>query len=576
MNLHSLKLKIILSSAVCIILLGVASNVYLYSYLTSIIAEKSDNIDRLNLETIHSGLDHILYQLEQLGSLCANDLDVAKAMRNSGLNTLSSKREALRAQETLKLYLSASNVEKYVTKLMAFNGHDLMTQAGSSVYNSMEDASRVRALPLYRAPSSNNARWTAAVSESIVDGKECIALLSPIYDFATSSYNGWLYIEMNMDWLSDIISPYGDTSFFISRGDGSLVSAGNSGTLPDVFGTQPLYDGQRLKHDGKVYHIQAISLRLGGLTLLGGFDVTFLSSGGRPLIYTVMVVIATSLVVAMVLAVLLSNIITRPLTRLMHRIRKISRNDLSYDPEIERGNDEIAHLGRMLNEMSGSIRSLLSEMEDMYKKEKNSEIALLQSQVNPHFLYNTLDSIHWMAAIQKNTGIMTMTKSLSALLKNLAKGVGDKIPLEEELSLLCSYVDIQSLRYMESFEFIIDVPKELLMCKIVKFTLQPLVENAIFHGVEPKGGQGLISVSASEDSGDLLITVRDDGVGMTAEELASVLSARDKASSGGLSGIGVQNVDERLKLVYGSRWGLTIRSEKNVCTEATVRIPKEV
>lgn len=415
-----------------------------------------------------------------------------------------------------------------------------------------------------------------AVSSSLVNGGDCIVLMSPIYNYTTSSYTGWLYAEMDMDFLNAVIGLYGDGSFFITDSAGYPLETGPS-TLPESFFTQPLEDGHTICDGNTVYRLQSAPLRLDGLNIFSKSDVTYLStSEGRPVLYTVAVVVITSLVAAIMLAVLLSSIITRPLGRLMDRIRKISDNDFNHDPDIERGNDEIALTGKLLNEMTGSVNNLLRAPEEMYIRQKNAEIALLQSQVNPHFLYNTLDSIHWMATIQKNTGIITITKSLSTLLKNLAKGIGNKISLGEELSLLQDYINIQNLRFMENFTYINRVPERLFSCQIIKFTLQPLVENAIFHGIEPKGTPGIITVDATQDGDFLLITIRDDGVGMTAEELA-VLTGDNTVSlrQNGFSGMGIYNVHERIKLTYGGQCGLAYVSEKGAYTEVTVRIPKE-
>ena len=149
---------------------------------------------------------------------------------------------------------------------------------------------------------------------------------------------------------------------------------------------------------------------------------------------------------AVCLAVLTSAYLSRPVSRLNARLRRIAANDFSFDPEIEKPQDELGQIGRTVNEMSMSIQHLLQETEEMYTQRRNIEIALLQSQVNPHFLYNTLDSIRWMAVIQKNPGIASITRSLSNLLKNIAKGTQDKITLAEELGLLQDYIAIQAVR----------------------------------------------------------------------------------------------------------------------------------
>ena len=185
---------------------------------------------------------------------------------------------------------------------------------------------------------------------------------------------------------------------------------------------------------------------------------------------------------------------------------------------------------------------------------------LLQSQVNPHFLYNTLNSVHWMAVVQKNTGIEKMVKSLVSLLKNISKGVSDKITLADELALLEDYINIQSIRYMGAFEYVCKVPEELQQYRIIKFTLQPLVENAIFHGIVPKGAFGVVTVDAFEEENFLVVTITDDGTGMTEDTVKTLLRPRENRdrSSSSMAGIGIANVHRRLRLSYGKGAGLSV------------------
>lgn len=208
--------------------------------------------------------------------------------------------------------------------------------------------------------------------------------------------------------------------------------------------------------------------------------------------------------------------------------------------------------------------------------QKNVELSLLQSQINPHFLYNTLDSIRWMAVIQGSKNIEQTTKALIRLLRNTAKGLGDKIPLRDELSLVADYVHIQQVRYVEIFDYLCTVPKELMDCLIVKFTLQPIVENAILHGIEPTGRFGQITINAHAEGDSLFLTVEDNGAGMTREELEQLTASMSaKPDPNSMNGIGVSNVDTRLKFQYGEGYGLTYESAPDQFTRVTIHIPRE-
>ena len=210
------------------------------------------------------------------------------------------------------------------------------------------------------------------------------------------------------------------------------------------------------------------------------------------------------------------------------------------------------------------------------EKEKNDlEYKMLQSQINPHFLYNTLNSIKWMATVQGSEGIAEMTTALAKLLKSLSKGTSITVPIREELSLLRDYCTIQSYRYGGTIGVDIRVDDPAIEdCGIVRFTLQPLVENAIFHGIEPKGS-GHIDVHLGFEDGLIRIDVADDGVGMSPEKAEAILQNGGETKSEFFRELGVYNVNRRLKFEYGDRAGITINSTEGVGTTMTVRIPAE-
>lgn len=226
--------------------------------------------------------------------------------------------------------------------------------------------------------------------------------------------------------------------------------------------------------------------------------------------------------------------------------------------------------------MSSQISNLLDSRVQDEKEKKDMEIKMLQAQINPHFLYNTLDSIKWIATMQKNTGIVQVVTALSSLLKNMAKGFNEKVTFRQELEFLQNYVTIEKIRYIELFDVEIQVDDESLYdARIVKLTLQPIVENAIFSGIEPSGRFGLIQIHAFAKDGVFYVTVRDNGVGISPENIQKLLTDTSRITKSNMSGIGLPNVDRRLKLVYGEDYGITIESEMDNYTMITISLPLE-
>ena len=242
------------------------------------------------------------------------------------------------------------------------------------------------------------------------------------------------------------------------------------------------------------------------------------------------------------------------------------------------GSSEIRHLGHSVQKSYEQIEKLMDEIIRQQNERRKSELDALQSQINPHFLYNTLNSIKWMATIQGATGISEMTTSLSRLLKSISKGTSLLIDIREELSLLENYFTIQSYRYGGTITMDIQVDNESLYnSEIIKFTLQPLVENAIFHGIEPKGCAGHIRIHVGYETSDntekIRIDVTDDGVGMTADKAAQVLRSNDDSSADFFREIGVSNVHKRLQYQFGAEYGITIESKEGEYTTMSIHIP---
>ena len=284
------------------------------------------------------------------------------------------------------------------------------------------------------------------------------------------------------------------------------------------------------------------------------------------------------LVLGLLLAFLLHRMITPPITALQNRITKISSGDFSFDPAIE-WNNELGDIGRGINSMSASVTALMDHRLEDEKQKQDLEYRMLQNQINPHFIYNTLNSIKWMATIQHAPGIAEMVTALSRLLKSVSKSNERLVPLYEEFALLNDYFTIQQYRYGGTITLDVSYIEDEKLnhsCLIPRFTLQPLVENAIFHGIEPKGSAGEVTLRVERDTanGDVLIRLTDDGIGMTAEQAAKALQEPGpEEAAAKYRHVGMWNVHKRLQYSFGEAYGLSIESEPGVGTTVTVRLP---
>lgn len=239
------------------------------------------------------------------------------------------------------------------------------------------------------------------------------------------------------------------------------------------------------------------------------------------------------------------------------------------------GDDEIEILDLTFHQMMERIEKLVGDIREEQENLRDMELRLLQEQINPHFLYNTLDAIIWLAESGQTQETVDMVSTLSSFFRTTLSGGRDFVSVAEERSHIDSYLKIQKFRYTDILRYEIRIPDEICHYRILKLTLQPLVENALYHGIKEKRRGGWIYVSGREEDGDLVFTVRDTGIGMTEEELAhsrALLSGKDKSEEKS-GGFGLYNIQQRLRLNYGKEYGLTISSKYGEGTVVTARIP---
>lgn len=279
--------------------------------------------------------------------------------------------------------------------------------------------------------------------------------------------------------------------------------------------------------------------------------------------------------IAYCIAYILSSLTFRRVTILTESIQEVESGNMSMVIKAE-GTDEIGIMMEAFNNMMERINILMKEKEEAGKAIKSLEFKALQAQINPHFLYNSLDFINCIAIDKQNIEIMTMVKSLGQFYKiSLSRG-RDCISIKEELRHIELYVQILNLRFNNRVQLIIQADEKLLSHQVIKIILQPIVENAVIHGIfEKKSGEGMILITVTEEEGDILLEVQDDGVGMDEESLKRNFDF-DNFVEQEISGYGVRNVNERIKLAYGEKYGITCTSKVNNGTSVILRIPKIV
>lgn len=291
----------------------------------------------------------------------------------------------------------------------------------------------------------------------------------------------------------------------------------------------------------------------------------------RSLKFSLIVFVAVTLLI-LILSYYIPQSISDPIKRLSKVTEQVAGGDLTVRADEDTG-AEVIMLNDSLNSMIEKLNDLIDQVTKEQERLRKAELELLQAQINPHFLYNTLDTIVWLAEAGEQKKVVGMVESLSDFFRtSLSHGL-DSVSIEKELVHVRSYLEIQQVRYQDIMKYEIDVPEELYNCILPKITLQPLVENALYHGIKNKRGLGTISITGRVAGNDFYLEVKDDGIGMDPERLASVMEGITNKNPNQHDIYGLYNVNERIQLMYGIQYGISMESTYGTGTIVRVKLP---
>ncbi len=330
----------------------------------------------------------------------------------------------------------------------------------------------------------------------------------------------------------------------------------------------------REKYGGDMRDVSVKSIGYTGWKLLSVTPEKGLPLSNLKMRLFVVFVVASFLLVLVLINAFISSRITNPIKELEKSVNAIEAGEL--DTQVYMGGSyEIQHLGRSIGDMAKRIKMLMEDIVAEHESKRKSEFDTLQSQINPHFLYNTLDIIVWMIENEQKQQAVNVVTALARFFRiSLSKGKSI-IPVRDELEHVRNYLTIQQMRFKNKFTYTIEAEEEVLGLASLKLMLQPLVENAIYHGMEFMDGDGQISLRVRREAKELWFEISDNGLGMTKDQVESLLSEAPHVSSRRGSGIGVKNVNERIKLYFGDHYGLSIESEPDEGTRILIHLPAQ-
>lgn len=575
--------------AMCLII-SYASYYIFQNYLRRSMIQSTETNLRFLSDTINGRMGDV-YRMAQF---CQNNGHIARYIKD---NPNPDNVLAVSTYDRMLEEYNSNASKTYMPRVTVITNEHFLQICTYSTYSTTADLSQeVPELPFFDTllgDSDYNFSVGIIPDPFLRSYRPVLPIIRPITYQYNSVQGGYLFIEVSADLFTDALGNYAhaeDSHVYLTLEQNTYLLEQNLLTeapaayslradLSDAAQAPDILIHEVDTSDGACRVIISVPLNMPGCYISQSISGSELQ-GQRTLFLKIIGAALVGIVaVGLFLMMLMDRMIHTPVARLRDKIRRIAQGDFSREPSIE-WDHELGDIGKGINDLSESVTSLMNKRIEDEKQKQDLEYKMLQSQINPHFIYNTLSSIKWMATIQGADGIAEMTTALSRLLKSISKGTRLLVPIREELAFLEDYCTIQNYRYGGTISFALKVDDPTIYDRgILRFTLQPLVENSIFHGIEPKGGAGRVTVRARyEDGGsrhrNIRIDVTDNGVGISPEKAAQILTDSNDSQADFFREIGVSNVHKRLQYEFGNEYGITVDSIVGEYTTMSILIPE--
>lgn len=566
LRIHSISTKISVSMLIIASIMIVTFTVISITYSYKNMLNSSIRLSRQDLTSASANIDNLLETAENYSVLLATNSNIQHCLSkgaNADSESLSLNEISVRntLNETISLFVRVNAV--------------LLSDTAGHIYDS--GVSVMDADTLYQDMQSASGwknTYPAPYRISVIGGNvqpNVFSFTRPIHDYRTGRLIGYVTIYIDETYMRDAYATESNTrNVHLTSLDGIILSS----TDDTIYSEDPVHVGESpsgfLHTDSEyiIYDVYApLQCYIVSHIQQGSIDTTIHN------MITFLVLISLLLITA---TVILSRIITKKLTKnimlLTESMKNVSGN--RFDVEIPKcSNDEIGLLASSFSDMIKDIRETTDRLIQEQRAKREFQLELLTHEINPHFLYNTLDNISSLTALDKPEEVLSLVNNLADFYRGVLSRGNIRLSLEEELKIASSYLNIMRTRYYRTFQYDIDVPKELYSNTILRLTLQPILENAIYHGFEAHEPGGMIRIRAAADGETVLVTVTDNGKGIPSEKLDTLLTAEPSKQS--REGFAVKNVNDRIQLYYGADYGLSISSIPEKGTTVTIKIPKK-
>ena len=575
----SIQSTMLVSFSALMVLAMLVFMVIAMRYTSGTIYENSINYMSQIIQQVNYDIDTYIEYMENISSVIAKSSDVPRYLFDQ--NQTEAEREAEKERILTQFQtIMESRDDIYNVAAVAKNGRYIINQGDDELTGYVD----IESLDWYQAAMESKSG--IAVSSSHVQNaiqssyKWVITLSRALVNNQTGEREGLFFVDLNYSAISDLCNNNSIEEkgyIFVLDAEGNIVYHPKQQLMYGGLKTENIDAIMECREDSliideggdsKLYTMSKSKRR--GWTVVGAAYTSELLKNNEQAQMWYLLVASILLLAVIGISSIISREITKPIRSLRDSMRKVQNGQFGTHVEVITEN-EIGSLGRSFNLMTSEIQALMEQNVYEQKQKRKSELKALQAQINPHFLYNTLDSIIWMSEAGENDEVVEMTSALARLLRQSISNDKEEVELEKEIEYVKNYLTIQKMRYKDKLEFFIYVDPRVAHVPIIKLVLQPLVENAIYHGIKYKETKGNLKIYARPVDGRVEIVVADDGIGMDEDVMEHIFDEHRKEQK--RNGVGVPNVQKRLKLQYGSEYGIRYESVKGAGTKAVITIP---
>ena len=589
----SSKFKSIQSSIFCAVSILVLSAVLVVTvvslrYTNSSIYENSVMYTQTIIKQLNQNIDSYISYMDNIASVIAQSGDAYKYLYSEkGYGATKDENYSeyrQRLVEQFKTILKGRADIRNIGIVREDKNSPSLFDNGLSVRNTYVD---LNTQPWYADAVGKYDRYnlTSSHVQNVIKGERpwVITLSRGICNYTgTEAEDGVVFLDLNYSAISELCaqSSMGDKGYvFILDQNGNIVYHPQQQQLYNELQTENISLVMNAKSDivtvgkGDDEKIYALSHSdITGWTIVGCMNMSELLRNSRQTRSIYVLVAVGLIIVALLISSLIARNITLPIQKLRDSMKSVQKGNFDIEDIEVISDNEIGSLTRSFNVMTHRIRELMEQNVKEQEQKRKIELKALQSQINPHFLYNTLDSIVWMIEGERYEDAVFMITQLASLFRiSLSRGK-TIISVEDEIKHAKNYMNIQKIRYKNSFAIDFSIEEEILHCCTVKLVVQPLLENAIYYGVEGMDGEGEIHVKGYRKEDDIYIEVSDNGLGMPQDMVEQLLTDNNRVRKHG-SGVGVINVHNRIRLRFGKPYGLEIESMPDEGTTIRIHLP---